>query len=67
MASAYGIRGNGRGTSTPISAKIAAMHGSIRLEDQLLVANEISTSTCVNSGWRSARRSSSRKHWTIWK
>ena len=31
------------------------------------VANDISTSICVNSGWRSARRSSSRKHCTIWK
>ena len=31
------------------------------------VANDISTSICVNSGWRSARRSSSRKHFTIWK
>ena len=31
------------------------------------VANEISRSTCVNSGWRSARRSSSRKHFAIWK
>ena len=28
---------------------------------------DISTSICVNSGWRSARRSSSRKHLTIWK
>ena len=28
--------------------------------------NEVSMSICVNSGWRSARRSSSRKHLTIW-
>ena len=27
----------------------------------------ISMSSCVNSGWRSARRSSSRKQWAIWK
>ena len=27
----------------------------------------ISRSICVNSGWRSARRSSSRKQRTIWK
>ena len=29
--------------------------------------NDISTSICVNSGWRSRRRSSSRKQRTIWK
>ena len=29
--------------------------------------NDISMSICVNSGWRSARRSSSRKQRTIWK
>ena len=30
-------------------------------------AKDISRSTCVNSGWRSARRSSSRKQRAIWK
>ncbi|MDT4880937.1 hypothetical protein FQZ97_1167410 [compost metagenome] len=30
------------------------------------VRNEVSISICVNSGWRSARRSSSRKHLVIW-
>ncbi|MNG32176.1 hypothetical protein D3C84_1181210 [compost metagenome] len=30
------------------------------------VMKEVSTSIWVNSGWRSARRSSSRKHLTIW-
>ena len=30
-------------------------------------ANDISRSICVNSGCRSARRSSSRKHLAIWK
>ena len=30
------------------------------------VTKDISRSICVNSGWRSARRSSSRKHLTIW-
>ena len=38
------------------ASKIVSMRG-----------NDISTSTCVNSGWRSARRSSSRKQRTIWK
>ena len=30
------------------------------------VTKEASTSTWVNSGWRSALRSSSRKHLAIW-
>jgi hypothetical protein len=31
------------------------------------LTKDISTSIWVNSGWRSRRRSSSRKHFTIWK
>ena len=67
IASLYGIRGSGSGTSTPISAKAALITGSIRPKTMSGVANEISTSTWVNSGWRSARRSSSRKQRAIWK
>jgi hypothetical protein len=37
------------------------------VEDVFLTGKDISRSSCVNSGWRSARRSSSRKHLTIWK
>jgi len=41
-----------------MSSKIARISVSDR--------NEVSQSICVNSGWRSARRSSSRKHLVIW-
>ena len=53
---------NGRGASRPMSAISRSISGSIVENTRSSVANEISRSTCVNSGWRSARRSSSRKH-----
>ena len=65
MASAYGIRGNGVVIVLPITANTSCISGSIRLKIVSGRANDISTSTCVNSGWRSARRSSSRKHLQI--
>ena len=40
---------------------------SIKLIMSSVVTNEASISTCVNSGWRSALRSSSLKHLAIWK
>ena len=67
MASAYDRRGNGTVISRPITAKIFWMSGSMTAKTISRVANDISTSICVNSGCRSARRSSSRKHFTIWK
>ena len=53
--------------SRPMTANTSLMSGSIVAKTRSRVANDISTSICVNSGWRSARRSSSRKHFTIWK
>ena len=61
------MRGNGRGTSTPISRSTRWKSGSIRSKIVSTRGNDISMSTCVNSGWRSARRSSSRKQRAIWK
>ena len=46
----------------PMSAISRSISGSSVAKTRSSVANEISRSTCVNSGWRSARRSSSRKH-----
>ena len=59
--------GNGAATSTPISREDGGDAAARSARRSVLVANDISTSTCVNSGWRSARRSSSRKHRAIWK
>ena len=67
MASAYVMRGKGRATSTPASAQRRTNSGSISSTMVSMRGNDISTSTWVNSGWRSARRSSSRKQRTIWK
>ena len=66
IASRYGITGNsGRSTSIAVlntwrvmRSKIARISTSSR--------NDVSQSIWVNSGWRSARRSSSRKHLVIW-
>ena len=41
--------------------------GSTSAKTVSIRGNDISMSTWVNSGWRSARRSSSRKQRTIWK
>ena len=38
----------------------------LKLAELTDVMKDVSISSCVNSGWRSARRSSSRKHFTIW-
>ena len=59
--------GTARGASRPMSAMRRPISGSMVENTRLLVTNDISRSTCVNSGWRSARRSSSRKQLTIWK
>ena len=37
------------------------------LKTSSISTNDISRSSCVNSGWRSARRSSSRRQLAIWK
>ncbi|CFU84472.1 Uncharacterised protein [Bordetella pertussis] len=61
------MMGNGVGRSTSCTtlntwrimpSKISRISTSFR--------NEVSQSIWVNSGWRSARRSSSRKHLVIW-
>ena len=68
MASYQLILGSGSGISTPRALRNICL---------IIPSNMPSTSSCstklisqsiwVNSGWRSARRSSSRKHLTIWK
>ncbi len=50
------------GSSTPRHfSKISAARPSITPRTSSCSTNDISTSSCVNSGWRSARRSSSRR------
>ena len=66
MASAYAMRGNGVGRSIPASAKHATRTASVRSSMSPGSTKEASTSNCVNSGCRSARRSSSRKQRAIW-
>jgi hypothetical protein len=67
MASAYAMRGKGIGRSTPsASRKMAETIRSIDTMRSASSMNDISTSSWVNSGWRSARGSSSRKHRTSW-
>jgi hypothetical protein len=67
IISAYAIRGNGVGTSTPfVSLTIRAITGSITAMMSSSSTKDISTSSCVNSNPRSARGFSSRKHRTIW-
>ena len=68
IASAYVMRGNGAGTSIPIASRTAAaIIDSVRRMTSSIPTNDISMSIWVNSGCRSARPSSSRKHLTIWK
>ena len=50
IASAYGMRRNGRGASRPINAINRSISGSTVLKIRSSVANDISRSTCVNSG-----------------
>ena len=59
--------GTAAAPSRPISASSRSHQRLDGREHESSVANDISRSTCVNSGCRSARRSSSRKHLTIWK
>jgi hypothetical protein len=67
IASAYGMRRNGLRRVRADERHQAPISGSRIEKTRFSVAKEISRSTCVNSGWRSARRSSSRKHFAIWK
>ena len=66
IASCHVIRGNA-GISIPlISLKRWRIISSKIPSTSSRSTNDISQSIWVNSGWRSARRSSSRKHFTIW-
>ncbi len=66
-ASANVMRGHGVSISTPRhSRQIAANISSIRRNRSSRSGNAISTSSCVISCTRSARRSSSRKQIAIW-
>ena len=65
IASEYAMRGNGVSIVRPTTAKMSTISGSMIPKIVSGRANDISTSTCVNSGCRSARRSSSRKHLQI--
>ena len=59
-------RGNGVARGIPATAKDSTRTRSISSCRSSGSMNEASTSSWVNSGWRSARRSSSRKQRTIW-
>ncbi len=68
MDSSKFIRMNGVGTSmSRISFHSRWMRPSMMVKTSSWVTKLISTSIWVNSGCRSRRRSSSRKHLTIWK
>ena len=59
---------NGRGSSTPApSRQPRAVTSSSTASTSSMPTNDISRSICVNSSWRSARWSSSRKQRAIWK
>ncbi|MNC89245.1 hypothetical protein D3C83_51510 [compost metagenome] len=61
------MRGNGEGNDTPrTSLNTSRTRSSMMRVISSCPRNEVSISIWVNSGWRSARRSSSRKHFTIW-
>mmetsp|Transcript_6209 Transcript_6209/g.21831 ORF Transcript_6209/g.21831 Transcript_6209/m.21831 type:complete len:378 (+) Transcript_6209:175-1308(+) len=67
IASAYDMRRNGLGRSTPAaSLNAAAVSSSARSMMASCGANATSMSSCVNSGCLSALRSSSRKHRATW-
>jgi hypothetical protein len=61
------MRGNGGFAAMPASGKISASKPSVNEKMSSSLMNDASTSICVNSGWRSRRRSSSRKQRAIWK
>ena len=64
----YGMRKNGFLISTPSASRHSAVtSSSTTVNTSSCDTNDISRSICVNSGCRSRRRSSSRKHFTIWK
>ena len=66
-ASAKVMRGHGgEGTSNPSRSNTAPMTASMPSITSSSSTNAISTSSWVNSGWRSARVSSSRKQRAIW-
>ena len=66
-ASANVIRGHGgAGTSKPSRSNTAPIAASLTSITSSSSTNDISTSSWVNSGSRSARASSSRKQRTIW-
>ena len=60
------MRVNGGDSSTPPAAKAAVITPSVTAITSSSATNDISMSSWVNSGWRSARRSSSRKQRAIW-
>jgi hypothetical protein len=67
IASEKFITGNGFGRSmSSVFLKILRIMSSNRSRISCSFRNEVSQSIWVNSGWRSARRSSSRKHLVIW-
>ncbi|MCY1228614.1 hypothetical protein D9M72_409390 [compost metagenome] len=67
MASRNSITGKVASRSTSMAfLNTVRIMSSNRSRISCSVRNEVSQSICVNSGWRSARRSSSRKHLVIW-
>jgi hypothetical protein len=68
IASLQAMRGNGVGSSTwSASRNVSASARSQAAKTSSSSTKDISMSSCVNSGWRSARRSSSRKQRATWK
>src|ERR1043166_8676924 len=67
MAWSYDICGNGVLICTPAAENAAPRNPSTTSNTRSGCGKLISRSIWVNSGWRSARKSSSRKQRTIWK
>ena len=68
IASIQGMRRSGSVSSMPITSRNMCLAQRSKISSTSSCStNDISQSICVNSGWRSARRSSSRKQRTIWK
>src|SRR5205085_2019176 len=64
----YAMRWHGIAIGTPsASSHSAVTSSSTSARKSSCETKDISRSICVNSGCRSSRRSSSRKHFTIWK
>ena len=66
IASSWEIRGIGSSTSMPATPSTWAISRSLASITSSTSTNDISMSSWVKSGWRSARRSSSRKQRAIW-